>query len=88
MPQIAYGFNSIYRGLRLLAEITGETIYFQRSEEVFLWFKGNNIANTPMYIPDKGRCFDGINGYSSINTNSGAESTIECLLAIQERGAF
>ena len=34
-----------------------------------------------MYDHETGRCFDGINARNSINKNSGAESTIECLLA-------
>jgi hypothetical protein len=39
-----------------------------------------------MYDIENGRCYDGIDGESSINMNSGAESTIECLSAIQMRG--
>jgi hypothetical protein len=35
-----------------------------------------------MYHPENGRCYDGINADGSINLNSGAESTIEALLAL------
>jgi hypothetical protein len=35
-----------------------------------------------MYHPESGRCYDGINADGSINLNSGAESTIEALLAL------
>jgi len=87
-PQIAYGIHSVYSGMKLLSEITGNDDYSTRAEKVFSWFKGNNVANTPMYNPETGRCYDGINADSDINYNSGAESTIECLLAIQKRGSF
>ena len=36
-----------------------------------------------MYDPATGRCYDGINSPVDINRNSGAESTIEALLALQ-----
>jgi len=87
-PQIAYGMNSIYRGLKMLAIMEDNEHYRQLSEEVFQWFKGINVAQTPMYDLSTGRGYDGINGPGSVNYNSGAESTIECLLAIQMRGAF
>lgn len=87
-PQIAYGIHAIYSGLELLAEITGNEFYATSAETVFSWFKGQNPAVTAMYDPQSGRCFDGINGPGEVNFNSGAESTIECLLAIQKRGRF
>ena len=87
-PQIAYGFSSVYRGLRSLADITGSPEHVKLSEDVFAWFKGKNIADTVMYSTITGRCFDGINGQNNVNINSGAESTIECLLAIQKRDYF
>ncbi|MCF7826622.1 MAG: hypothetical protein K9N29_08210 [Candidatus Marinimicrobia bacterium] len=86
--QIAYGLNSVYRGINLLAAITGSPEYAAEAEQVFGWFKGQNIAGVPMYNPKTGRCFDGINSAESVNHNSGAESTIECLLAIQARGGW
>src|SRR6202022_2445626 len=46
------------------------------------WLLGDNPAGTPMYQPDSGVVFDGINGDRTINHNSGAESTIEGLLAL------
>lgn len=83
-PQIAYGINSTYQGLRELATITGEKKYLTTADQVFDWFNGNNTENTPLYDPATGRCYDGINGAGDINFNSGAESTIECLLAVLE----
>ncbi len=87
-PQIAYGMNSIYQGLKSLAELTEEPAYVLLSEDIFNWYKGQNAAKTQMYNPDTGRCFDGINSVDSVNMNSGVESTIECLIAIQRRGYF
>ncbi len=81
-PQIAYGINSVYRGIKSLAEITREKKYSKYANRVFQWYSGANIAKTRMYDPNNGRCFDGINE-GSVNFNSGAESTIECLLSMQ-----
>ena len=48
------------------------------------WFTGNNDANFVMYDSNTGRGYDGLNGVTGkVNRNSGAESTIEALLAIQ-----
>lgn len=87
-PQIAYGFCSIYSGIRSYAELTGNRAAAKHSERVFSWFKGGNEPGVQMYIPEKGLCYDGISYLTSLNMNSGAESTIEALLAIQRRGAF
>ncbi len=86
--QIAYGLNSTYRGMNLLAAITASPEYAAQAEQVFAWFKGQNVAQTQMYDPVTGRCFDGINAMESVNHNSGAESTVECLLAIQAHGGW
>ena len=87
-PQIAYGIHSVYSGLHLLADITANPAYRRNAERVFGWFKGANSAGRSMYDPQTGRCFDGIDSGGKVNLNSGAESTVECLLAIQKRGSF
>jgi len=86
--QIAYGLGSTYRGIKTLSAVTGNAEYASAAEDVFSWFKGNNVASTQMYDPLTGRCFDGIAEGKRVNRNSGAESTIECLLAIQSRGGW
>ncbi len=86
--QIAYGIGSTYRGIKMLSAVTASPEYAKTAEQVFDWFKGHNVAHTQMYDPESGRCFDGINDAESVNLNSGAESTIECLLAIQSRGGW
>ncbi|MFH1852420.1 MAG: hypothetical protein ABIA75_08750 [Candidatus Neomarinimicrobiota bacterium] len=86
-PQIAYGTNAVYQGIRTLANLTGSNVYQKQAEQVYAWFLGNNRLGTALYDLASGRCYDGINGPGSINLNSGAESTIECLLATQLRSA-
>ena len=81
-PQIAYGINSTYRGIKSLAKITKNKKYEDFSDQVFDWYFGKNIANSQIYDKTTGRCFDGINA-DGINQNSGAESTVECLLSMQ-----
>lgn len=83
--QIAYGINSLYRGMKSLAEISGKPEYKMCAEKIFDGFKGDDIANTPMCNPKTGQCFDGINSQDEVKFNFGAESTIECLLPIQKR---
>ncbi len=85
-PQIAYGFNSVYHGMNTLADVTNEQKYELTAENIFAWFTGQNDASIFMYEIESGRCYDGIDGENNINMNSGAESTIECLSAIQMRG--
>lgn len=86
-PQIAYGITSMYRGMQKFYEIADEEKYKMRAEELFGWYRGENIAGVVMYDPETGRCYDGIDK-NGINENSGAESTIECLLAILDKGEF
>jgi len=80
-PQIAYGLNSVYRGLSSLYNITKEQKYNNSAEKIFDWFLGENSINQKMYDLKTGRCFDGITK-DGLNRNSGAESTIECLLTM------
>ncbi|MCH8328581.1 MAG: hypothetical protein IID15_08690 [Candidatus Marinimicrobia bacterium] len=82
-PQIAYGLGSSYRGVARLAAITGLERHHQLARRLLGWFQGDNLANRAMYDPQTGRCYDGINSPDELNLNSGAESTIEALLALQ-----
>jgi mannose/cellobiose epimerase-like protein (N-acyl-D-glucosamine 2-epimerase family) len=65
-------------------ETTGDTSYADKAIEIAEWFFGNNPAGQQMYFPENGKCFDGINNENELNKNSGAESTIEALLALLE----
>ncbi|MGI9077549.1 MAG: extracellular solute-binding protein [Gemmatimonadaceae bacterium] len=84
-PQIAYGVGPIVEGYLALADATGDRRYAVFAGLAAGWFLGANPAAVSMYDEKTGRTFDGIDGPSAalVNRNSGAESTIESLLALQ-----
>lgn len=84
-PQIAYGIGPIVEGYLAIAEATNDRKYAVLAGLTAAWFLGANPAGIAMYDEKTGRTFDGINGPSAeqVNRNSGAESTIESLLALQ-----
>ncbi len=88
-PQIAYGVGTVVEGYLAIADATDEPRYAVFAGLTAAWFLGANAANVAMYDVKTGRTFDGIDGPSPIklNRNSGAESTIEALLAIQSVNA-
>ena len=81
--QIAYGRRPMIWASLKAYEITKDEKYLSLAKELGVWFSGTNPANTPMYDPSTGRGYDGISSPEQINKNSGAESTIESLLALQ-----
>ena len=88
-PQIAYGVGSVVDGYLALAEATGDEKYAAFAGLAAGWLLGANAAQVSMYDERTGRAFDGIDGPSPlrVNRNSGAESTIEALLALQRVAA-
>ncbi len=84
-PQIAYGVSPIVEGYLAIAEGTGDPKYAVLAGLAGAWLQGANPAGAVMYDEGTGRSFDGIDGPSAaqVNRNSGAESTIEALLALQ-----
>jgi len=82
--QIAYGTDMLVQGYMALYRATGNENYARYAGLAASWFFGNNMAGVPMYDPETGRCYDGIQGTTSwrVNLNSGAESTIEALMAL------
>ena len=82
-PQIAYGFRPMIYACTEAHKITGERKYLEMAQRIGSWYAGNNLAGKQMYDPETGRCYDAINSPGEINKNSGAESTIEALLALQ-----
>ncbi|HEX9740824.1 MAG TPA: hypothetical protein VGA29_08610 [Ignavibacteriaceae bacterium] len=82
--QIAYIFRPMIYACLKAYETTGDTSYADKAIEIAEWFFGNNPAGQQMYFPENGKCFDGINNENELNKNSGAESTIEALLALLE----
>jgi multiple sugar transport system substrate-binding protein len=83
-PQIAYGVSPVVEGYLALAEATGEPRYGVLAGLAAGWLLGANRPGIVMYDSATGRTFDGLRGPSAegVNRNSGAESTIEALLAL------
>ena len=81
--QIAYGIRPMISAAAEAHRITGKQKYADIAAQLAAWFMGANIAGVNMYSQTTGRCFDGISSLTKINRNSGAESTIEALLALQ-----
>ncbi len=82
--QIAYGVRPLAVGLVRLYEATGKQEYLVMAGLAASWLLGNNVLGLPMYDSATGRCFDGIRDSTSMNRNSGAESTIEALWSLLE----
>lgn len=83
-PQIAYGTNTLVLGSLELFRATGEEKYKKMALKAFGWYLGDNPPRVKMYDERTGRCFDGVIDAEKVNRNSGAESTIEALLAVEE----
>ncbi|PKE28222.1 hypothetical protein CWS43_22835 [Rahnella sp. AA] len=80
--QIAYIFRPmIFANLRAY-EISRDVRYIDQAVTLAMWFFRGNVAGVQMYLPDTGLAFDGLDSGKSFNRNSGAESTIETLLAL------
>ncbi len=82
--QIAYGIRPMIFAATEAYEVTGQQKYADISNQLAGWFFGNNDAGIVMYDSKTGRCYDGILSPKKVNKNSGAESTIEALLALQK----
>lgn len=82
--QIAYAVRPMVFANIKAYIMTGDKRYSSQALEMTEWLLGKNIANAPLYDPETGRCFDGIDNSEKLNMNSGAESTIEALLTILE----
>jgi len=82
-PQIAYGIRPVVFACIEAYRITGKEKYFNMAKQASGWLEGENAAGKMMWNPATGRCYDGIISNEKINLNSGAESTIEALLALQ-----
>jgi len=82
-PQIAYGLRPMVFAALKAHALTGQAKYRALAEAAGAWFHGSNAAATAMVDKTSGRVFDGIPGPGEVNRDSGAESTIEALLALQ-----
>ena len=82
--QIAYDLRPMIWATLHAWRLTKSEKFKQQTITLTSWFAGQNVARKMMYNPENGRCFDGIISEQKINLNSGAESTIEALLALME----
>lgn len=85
-PQIAYGLSPMILAATEAYRVTGEVRYRTLARRLAGWLAGQNDAHRPMYDPATGRVLDGITGPATVNANSGAESTVEGLLALTALG--
>ncbi|MBI2848842.1 MAG: glycosyltransferase [Chloroflexi bacterium] len=61
-------------------EVTGEKHYYEAALQAFQWFHGKNCQGVPLYVPENGACYDGLQ-LQGPNINMGAESTLAYLMA-------
>ncbi|MGF7216041.1 hypothetical protein GGR92_002206 [Spirosoma lacussanchae] len=81
--QIAYGVRPMVWATLELYDQTRDARYLTLAGQLAGWFLGNNPAKAIMYDSASGLGYDGISSDTQINKNSGAESTIESLMAFQ-----
>lgn len=81
-PQIAYGINPMVSACLEAYKLKSDTKYAEKAADIAGWFWGRNSAGKPMYDPKTGRGYDGLISADKINYSSGAESTIEALMAL------
>jgi multiple sugar transport system substrate-binding protein len=79
--EIAYGVSPRVGGYLALAAATGEERYAELAGLAAAWLTGANPSGEAMYDEASGRVYDGVGPGGKINRNSGAESTVEGLLA-------
>jgi len=83
-PQISYGLRPMVWAATEAYHYSNNKKYLSLAIDMESWLWGNNDANAIIYDPSTGISFDGIDGPSQFNKNSGAESTIESLLILLE----
>jgi hypothetical protein len=81
--QIAYGVTPMVLAAAEAYRLTSDEKYAEIAGRAAAWYAGGNEAGLSIYSKDAGRCYDALTSASSVNKNSGAESTIEALLCLQ-----
>ncbi|BDZ48961.1 hypothetical protein GCM10025867_12020 [Frondihabitans sucicola] len=80
--QIAYGADSRLQSLLAVADASHSRGIEQLAGLMGSWYFGNNTSGKPTYDPATGVTFDGVQPDGTVNTGSGAESTIHGLLSM------
>jgi hypothetical protein len=82
--QIAYGIEPMVFAAAEAFKETGQQKYADLAGHLAAWLLGANDGGIVMYSPATGVCFDGLSAGGNANLNSGGESTIEALLALEK----
>ena len=81
-PQIAYAQGAMVRAAVEAYHVTGNHRYLAEGQQIFGWFTQPHGRQPAAYDPASGRVADGLIGSDILNRNSGAESTVEGLMAL------
>jgi hypothetical protein len=81
-PQIAYAQGAMVRAAVEAYHVTGNHRYLAEGQQIFSWFTQPHGNQPAAYDPASGRVADGLIGRDMLNRNSGAESTVEGLMAL------
>ena len=82
--QIAYGIEPMVFAAAGAYAATGQQKYADIAGHLAAWLLGANDGGVVMYSIATGVCDDGLSAGGQANLNSGAESTIEALLTLEE----
>jgi hypothetical protein len=82
--QIAYGIEPMVFAAAGAYAATGQAKYADIAGHLAAWLLGANDGAVVMYNVSTGVCYDGLSAGANANLNSGAESTIEALLTLEE----
>lgn len=80
--QIAYGADSRLQSLLAVGDAAHAPGLIDLAGFVGAWYFGANRSGAPVYNPETGVTFDGVQADGTVNRNSGAESTIHGLLSM------
>jgi len=80
--QIAYGADSRLQSLLAVGDAADRPGLRDLAGIMGAWYFGMNTAGEPVYDPQTGVTYDGVQADGSINRNSGAESTIHGQLSM------
>ena len=86
--QIAYGIEPMVFAAAGAYAATGQAKYADIAGHLAAWLLGANDGGVVMYSVSTGVCYDGLSAGGNANLNSGAESTIEALLTLEEVQAY
>jgi hypothetical protein len=82
--QIVYGISPLFFAALQAYTVTHNDKYADMAGHFAAWLFGANAGHVVMYDSTTGRCYDGLSSGGVVNKNSGAESTVEALLILQQ----